>query len=619
MSKSRRRDIPAEGSWRLVDGENDSFDTSILPAFEDDDNATPLSSGQPSSGYPTQLFSDHSQSHLSFNSQDSIRDFSRHQEDEQVILREPFRPSLPSASRSNSYASTATWRQSYYPTPEMQFRMPVIDIDSGRAGTGRASSRGWGWNQKREGLRAEDSHLTERKGGHQVRQNIRPNDLPNETWSKDSVSRPGTSELPFLSRMIWRTFGAFRFVMKLLFRLVGIFLGIYLLCGSTILLHGFVTKPLAISLSPVCRIPDLLHLNLPFCPVADNSISTTAIYSIDFDRLIEAQGKFEHVLEEIRTGSSIPLELEQSERAAHGLKRALKNTDVTSIQDIISDLNGFIEKIRRARLGVQAFNIHVGSAFDAVININRWTVRHIDSLYAEHGNPELPAYMAQVFVLFQPFMPTHQAVDDRVLIDKYVEHITLVRDRLEKLIDEGRTLSVLLRHGQGHLSVLYESTKRFTKTTFFKRDGFFSDLWAYLTGGGSSGATAKSPAPLKLDDEVARLREADSKTEQARLRLLLAVGELEDVQISLAGLLASASAPIQASSSSSSSSGDDTASPKSDRLRQQIEILRKGVDKLALARRRRDEAEETKNNSPRDAVNVEQARHEEDVVQKQEL
>ncbi|PHH88314.1 hypothetical protein CDD83_7694 [Cordyceps sp. RAO-2017] len=94
-SGSRRGPLRVDSSWRLVEGEHDSFDTTMLPssAPDDDDNdvLVPLSSGPPS-----QLSS---QRTASFGaSQDSIRDFAKHQDDEQVILREPFRPSMVAAA-----------------------------------------------------------------------------------------------------------------------------------------------------------------------------------------------------------------------------------------------------------------------------------------------------------------------------------------------------------------------------------------------------------------------------------------------------------------------------------------------------------------------------------------
>jgi hypothetical protein len=85
---------PHEDSWRVVEGEHDSFDASLL-----EDGFPP--NAQPSSALPSQLssFSFGTSFGASFggvpSSQDSIRDFARHRDDDNVILREPFRPTMP--------------------------------------------------------------------------------------------------------------------------------------------------------------------------------------------------------------------------------------------------------------------------------------------------------------------------------------------------------------------------------------------------------------------------------------------------------------------------------------------------------------------------------------------
>lgn len=119
----------------MVEGEHDSFDTTILPSMADeaDDGPVPLPSRQPSSGFPSQLSSRGSMGPGSgLASQDSIRDFVKYQDDDQVILREPFRPSLISAASSE--------QQRGYRTPDPQFEMPSMDFDDSRRSS-RNSSR----------------------------------------------------------------------------------------------------------------------------------------------------------------------------------------------------------------------------------------------------------------------------------------------------------------------------------------------------------------------------------------------------------------------------------------------------------------------------------------------
>ncbi|EFW98597.1 hypothetical protein CMQ_4449 [Grosmannia clavigera kw1407] len=102
--------LAVESSWRMVDGEHDSFDTSVVP-LEDD---LFLSSGQPSQ-----------ESQESQESQDDdIQTFLRRAEDDdddpRVLLRSPFQPSLPSSA---------------YRTPEPEFHMPSVDVGVNHRGS----------------------------------------------------------------------------------------------------------------------------------------------------------------------------------------------------------------------------------------------------------------------------------------------------------------------------------------------------------------------------------------------------------------------------------------------------------------------------------------------------
>ena len=102
--------MPVESSWRMVEGsENDSFDTSIVQDPYEDDLI--VSSG------PSQ-FSASSQD-FSIGSQDSIRDFANGADEDQIIMRAPFRPSV-ATTRHTSMDDDRT------PVPE--FFMPTIEV-----------------------------------------------------------------------------------------------------------------------------------------------------------------------------------------------------------------------------------------------------------------------------------------------------------------------------------------------------------------------------------------------------------------------------------------------------------------------------------------------------------
>ncbi len=110
MARTRRSNIPVDGSWRMVEeGENDSFDTTLVQdAFEDN---FIMSSGQ------SQLTS----SSQDLASQESIRDFADRADEDQIILRAPFQPSLA----STRHASIDKER-----TPIPEFFMPTLAVST---------------------------------------------------------------------------------------------------------------------------------------------------------------------------------------------------------------------------------------------------------------------------------------------------------------------------------------------------------------------------------------------------------------------------------------------------------------------------------------------------------
>ncbi|CAK7198557.1 hypothetical protein SEUCBS139899_001220 [Sporothrix eucalyptigena] len=173
--------LPVESSWRMVDGENDSFDTSIVPSFfgpggddgldTNDDDPFVSSSGAPSQqsaasadtgarrGLPRttstasrgaissqedriSLGGDSFSGSIGGSQDDDIHSFLRKAEngenDERVLLRSPFQPSLPSSVRQSPLSAGKAAKQMTdsssrlgreFQTPEPEFRMPTIGMD----------------------------------------------------------------------------------------------------------------------------------------------------------------------------------------------------------------------------------------------------------------------------------------------------------------------------------------------------------------------------------------------------------------------------------------------------------------------------------------------------------
>ncbi|RFU80678.1 hypothetical protein TARUN_1526 [Trichoderma arundinaceum] len=558
---SRRREIPAEGSWRLVDGENDSFDTSIIDPLLGDDFSPP-SSAMPSSGFPTQQSFSQSQNHMSFGSQDSIRDFANFQDDEQVILRQPFRPTLPSS------AATSMQRASY-PRPELQLRMPLVEannlVASEASRTARAeddSEEGSVWSSD------EDAGPETHENWHEdeEREYARLLKEQNEAsldWHRTQSSSPSALDL---SQRVLQTFA-------LIFRYtaipVAIALAAYLFHANGISLQDARDKIQSVSFNSLHDISSVSNFHIPFLETEKSQRAASSF--IDFTNLMEVQSGFESVLDKSTVGLSMPLELKRSEMATRSLRSLLKESEIAVREDFILELNGYIEKVGQVGSDLQTFYIHIGSTVDSVININRWTLRHINSLSMEPEAPSLPPVMAWAIRPLSFFRPSEQAGNDRALLDKYSEHIILVQDRLEKLIEEGRALSLLLYQGQTHLDAINEQAQRLSNAERVRSDSLISAIWTYI------GRLIEEQR--NFDEEIALLKKVDVQYANTISHLLSLIEELKDIRFYLGDLLKSNDEP-------SVVWGEEPGTQAQTTLSEQYNIIKNALEKLELARKR---------------------------------
>jgi hypothetical protein len=562
----RRREIPAEGSWRLVDGDNDSFDTSIIDTMLGDDFSPP-SSAMPSSGFPTQQSFSQSQNNMSFGSQDSIRDFANFQDDEQVILRQPFRPTLPSS------AATSMQRASY-PRPELQLRMPLVEannlVASEASRTAKAddnSEEGSVWSSDEHG--APDGHENWREDEErEYAKLLKEQNESSLNWHYARSSSSSTSSFP------QQLLQAFFLLCRYTAIPVAIVLAAYLFHANGISFEVARDKIQSFSFDSLHDIPSVSNLQFGFFDTEKSRRSASSF--IDFTNLMEAQSGFESVLSKSAYGLSMPLELKRSEMATRSLRSLLKENEIAAREDFIMELNAYIEKVGKAGGDLQTFYIHIGSTVDSVININRWTLRHINSLSMEPEAPSLHPILAWVVRPLSLFQPSEQAGNDRALLDKYSEHITLVQDRLDKLVDEGKALSLLLYQGQTHLGAINEQAQRLSSAEKVKPDSLLSSIWAYI---GSLMEEERN-----FDEQIALLKEVDVQYANTISHLFSLIEELKDIQSYLGDLLKHNNEP-------SVIWGEESGAHAQTTLSEQYNIIKNALEKLEQARKRAAEGE----------------------------
>lgn len=591
---SRRPQPPVEGSWRMVDGENDSFDTTVLPSVGDedlDDLDVPLSSEQPSSGFPSQLSALSQQgTHMSLGSQDSIRDFSRHQDDDHVILREPFRPSMP-GSRASHHS---------HRSPDPEFRMPILDVGfvsaeaSGRrtqgGGAGKASGardeRGVA-RQRRQGggagnrQSAKDSPSKRRRSG--ARKEDEDEDEDGRSVNNRILNFLPTALLDILSWLLGVVGLSFRYAQKPL----ALLLAIYLSFGAIIVAQDMVTRSLSASLSPLCLIPGVSLLNLPFCPPSSSSplsVTDESGRRVEFDELMNVQAKFERVLEKSAEGVSLPFEMKRSEATIRDLRTLVRNSDIQAREELVLEFDGYVDAARQSASDLQRFNTHCGAAVDTILAINRFTARYIDSLDPASGESLdgqsglLSRWTAWFFYPFTPASGSRAAFSERIILDKYIEHTARVSDRIDSLILEAQAVLRLLARAEDHLGLIHEISSQSSTAAAAHRNQIFWTLWTLV---GANNARLHN-----LSQQLSLLRQVDSQRGAAIAQVSDLIVELEGIQASLGDLRDRVAEPeLLRESDTHSRTGPIPLSVH-------IETINGGVERLETARRRIRAAED---------------------------
>lgn len=333
--------LPVESSWRMVEGEHDSFDTSIVPnAFglsgeygDDGDDPFVSSSGAPSqqsaessSGLAAATGSSRrglgkrtvsgvsgmsgmsrgggggasssQEDRISLGGEsfggsvvgsqdDDIHSFLRKAEnDERVLLRSPFQPSLPSSARQSPMSASSAGKASKttvtagssrldrttFQTPEPEFRMPTIDMD-GSLHAGDAQPQ----NQRVAGIsssfRVSDTGSPAQRrrttgGGLLSRLNGRQARTENDTGSSSSENGPSTATAAW--RRTVPSGPALFFVLLPLLGLIAAY-------GTPL----FDLTTTTTTTNTVCSLPGVRYIGLPFCSPMPNTNNKATVPTQD--------------------------------------------------------------------------------------------------------------------------------------------------------------------------------------------------------------------------------------------------------------------------------------------------------------------------------------------------
>lgn len=540
----------------MVEGENDSFDTTIIrDSFEED---FIISSGQSQlSSLPSQP----SQEQASQASQDSIRDFAENADDDQVILRAPFQPSLSSVR----HASVDKER-----TPVPEFFMPTVGVSSPRHSSTRSSRTIRHVSNdpsqvRRRAPRRESTDESSHDYFTSTKSAQRKGHAPDVASLRPTVYERFTSSVPdFIFDCLAWILSVAGMALRFSKWPLAILLALYVVIGMAAVGKDVITQSITASLQPICRMPGVSLLNLKLCPDAplDLGLKSDA-RPLEFDELMNAQAQFEQVLEASAQSISLPMEMTQSESSVRDLRTVVRYSDLPGREELIYEFDGYIELHRQIINDLQSFNTHIGGAVDSVVGMNRWTSRYIDSVATRREAQDSLLSRGLKWVL-APIQPV--AFDEDGILEKYIEHSAFVVEKIEYLIQEAQAILRLLSHADEYLERIHEYVVRNDNAVKKERGDVLSELWTLL---GMNNNRLRN-----LSAKLALLRRVDGQRKSAVVQLWSLVNDLGDIRTKVSDLRDRVAAPGLLA--------DTTSIP----LSVHIETINAGVERLEAARSR---------------------------------
>lgn len=247
---------------------------------------------------------------------------------------------------SNTTSRRATGSDNRSPEPELV--MPSLDPQTLEASWADASTRS---TRFRKGRRAAEKR-PRRGASHQVEDNGSPKERLKTKHPTNSKLSSSSKDLISAERPVAGQFNTLQDIMvacvdytfamlSWLFEVLGgaflilkkpvsYLLAAWLLFGMSVMIRNLVTNSVYASLSPICRMPLVSYLDLPFCPAHKIDTSHGSPPPVEFDKLMSMQAQFEEVMEESASSVSLPMDMKRGEASIRDLRQLVRYSQLSS-------------------------------------------------------------------------------------------------------------------------------------------------------------------------------------------------------------------------------------------------------------------------------------------------
>ncbi|KAB8304776.1 hypothetical protein EYC80_004125 [Monilinia laxa] len=225
-------------------------------------------------------------------------------------------------------------------SPDPEFVMPSLDAETLEASWSQGESTSRSPRRFQESRRRNSRHdldhenLTKRPRTQQAHDR---SPLVPSTTNSNTPHHPNSDMKDVITVFFDHVMAAFTWILEILggaLRLLrtplSYLLAISILYGFALVARSLFTTSIYASLSPICRLPGLSLLSLPFCSVYNGDSSNGARFPVEFEQVMIVQSQFEDILKESAGGVSLPLDMKRGESFLRDLRQLVRYSQLKS-------------------------------------------------------------------------------------------------------------------------------------------------------------------------------------------------------------------------------------------------------------------------------------------------
>ncbi|OAL47278.1 hypothetical protein IQ07DRAFT_590133 [Pyrenochaeta sp. DS3sAY3a] len=307
---------------------------------------------------------------------------------------------------------------------------------------------------------------------------------------------------------------------------LGVAFGIAILVFGLQTATGVLRNSITNALSPICLLPGSSYI-IPYC-----ATDPSENHEADFENLINAQSRFEDILESSKDSTSLPLTIKSSELAIRDLRTLVRYSKLPSRHELDNEFHYFVLTASKASDDLLRYNSRIGAAIDRVIATNTWTMTVLQGI--EEREASIGVATRVYYAVTGPFIAPPRTLQQRIF-DQYIQHVSTNKKEIAGLIKTAQALLVVLTNLDERLHTIYDITTRDDHTITRNQEELFSSLWTKL--GGNRRDVSSNNKQLELLKNISAYRK------KALMHVSGTLLKLLEIRVELENLGAGVAAP----------------------------------------------------------------------------